>query len=97
VAFSPAGNNVAITHGSTPFVTAYPFTTAFGTKYANPASLPAGGGNGVAFSRSGSSIAIGHVNSPYISAYPFSNSGFGTKYANPASLPAFDGRGVDFA
>ena len=95
------GNNlfatsfVVITHNTTPFVTAYPWSSGFGTKYANPATLPAGTGNGVAFSPSGNDVVIAHNTTPFVTAYPWS-SGFGTKYANPTTLPAGTGRGVAF-
>jgi hypothetical protein len=80
---------------STPFVTAYPWSSGFGTKYSNPATLPANNGLGVDFTTAGDAIAVAHYTSPFISAYPWS-SGFGTKYANPATLPANGGKGVAF-
>ena len=42
---------VAIAHATVPNVSAYPWddATGFGTKYANPATLPTGTGRGVAF------------------------------------------------
>ena len=88
---------VAVAHTSSPFITAYPWSSSgFGTKYANPATLPASTGNGLAFSPDGSAIAVAHGVTPFISAYPWSSSGFGTKYANPATLPASSGIGVAF-
>ena len=85
---------VAVAHNNSPRVSAYPFSAGFGTKYANPATLPASNGNGVAFTAG--SIAVAHNNTPFVSAYPFS-AGFGTKYANPATLPDSDGNGVAFS
>ena len=41
---------LAVAHGTTPFVTAYPWSAGFGTKFTNPGTLPAGAGYGVAFS-----------------------------------------------
>jgi len=38
--FSPNGNDITIGHTGTPFISAYPRSAGFGTKYANPASLP---------------------------------------------------------
>lgn len=76
---------------------AYPWSSSgFGTKYANPTTLPTGTGFGVAFSPDGSAIAIAHTASPFVSAYPWSGSGFGTKYANPTTLPTGAGYGVAF-
>jgi hypothetical protein len=86
---------LAVGHNTSPFITAYPWLAGFGTKYANPATLPAGTGNGVAFSPSGNDIAVAHSTTPLISAYPWS-SGFGTKYANPATLPTGTGNAVAF-
>ena len=37
-----------ISHDTSPFVTAYPWSSGFGTKYADPATLPAGNANDVA-------------------------------------------------
>jgi hypothetical protein len=80
---------LAVGHSNSPYVTVYPWSSSgFGTKFANPATLPAGTGLGVAFSPAGTEIAISHVNTPYITAYSWSVSGFGTKFANPATLPA---------
>jgi len=42
--------DIAVAHDSSPFVSAYPFSAGFGTKYADPATLPTGTGRGVAFS-----------------------------------------------
>jgi hypothetical protein len=90
---------IAVAHSSTPFITAYPWSssTGYGTKYANPASLPPGAGNGVAFSPAGNAIAVAHTTTPFISAYLWSSTtGFSTKYSNPATLPAGIGRAVAF-
>jgi hypothetical protein len=96
VAFSLAGTEIAVSHSTTPFITAYPWSVAgFGTKYADPATLPTGSGWGVAFT--GADIAVSHNTSPFITAYPWSSAGFGVKYTNPASLPAGTGNGVAFS
>ena len=87
---------IAIAHDTSPYISVYPWASGFGTKYADPATLPTGNGAGVAFSSSVPAIAIAHNTSPYISVYPWS-SGFGTKYANPATLPTGVGRGVAFS
>ena len=88
---------IAVGHDTTPYITAYPWSSSgFGTKFANPATLPTGQGNGVAFTASGDAIAVAHGISPNITAYPWSNSGFGTKFANPATLPTDSGNGVAF-
>jgi hypothetical protein len=100
VAFTPAGDAIAVSHAITPFITAYPWSgsTGFGAKYTDPATLPTGTAQGVAFSPAGDAIAVGHGTTPFITAYPWNSStGFGTKYANPATLPASTGNGVTFS
>jgi hypothetical protein len=99
VAFAPDGNAIAVSHATSPRVTAYPWSAAgFGTKYTNPATLPAGEGLAVAFSPASDAIAVSHSNSPYITVYPWSSStGFGTKYADPATLPNNNSYSVSFS
>ena len=99
VAFSPAGDTIAVSHTSTPYVSVYPWSiSGFGVKYANPATLPTGSGNGVNFAPDGNAIAVAHSTTPFISVYSWSSiTGFGSKYANPATLPASVGRNVAFS
>ena len=90
---------IAVGHNASPYITAYPWSTSgFGTKYANPATLPAGA-NAVAFSPSGNAMALGEYGpfSSYIGAYPWSASGFGTRYANPATQPGLPQAQADAA
>jgi hypothetical protein len=85
---------IAIAHGTSPLVSAYPWSASgFGTKFANPGTLPAGNGNSVAFSPAGTEIAIAHTTTPFVSAYPWSASGFGKKLTNPGTMPASTGYG----
>jgi sugar lactone lactonase YvrE len=73
VAFSPAGDALAVAHISSPYITAYPWSASgFGTKYTNPATLPAGEGNGVAFSPAGDALAVAHASS-LITVYPWNS------------------------
>ena len=53
-------NTIAVAHNTTPFIAAYPWApgSGFGTKYANPATLPASTGNDVVFSPSGNDILL---------------------------------------
>jgi hypothetical protein len=91
--YSVASNSVTpislvlMANTPSPYVTAYPFSgSGFGTKYSNPATLPAGFGTGTAYNRQTNTIVVAHGTSPFISAYPFDTStGFGTKFANPAT------------
>ena len=94
-----ANSQIALAHNGTPFVSVYNWLeNNFGSKYANPATLPGGTGNGVVFNAAGTDIAIAHTNTPYITVYPWSNSaGFGTKYSNPATLPTANGLSVAFS
>ena len=89
-------SDIAVAHGTSPYVTVYPWSSGFGTKYSNPGTLPAGTGRSVAFSLSGNDIAVAHVSSPFIIAYPWSSSGFGTEYTSPGTLPASNAYGVAF-
>jgi hypothetical protein len=84
-------SSVLISHGTTPFVTAYNWTygSGFGTKYADPASSIGGAGIGMGFNPNQSAIVIGTNATPYINAYAWTkNAGFGTKYSNPSTLPS---------
>lgn len=90
--FNPDGDIVAFASagtGATPFLYAIPWdnSTGFGSKYADPASVP-GAGLSCAFTPAGDAILIAQTASPFIAGYPFSKvGGFGAKYSNPASLP----------
>jgi hypothetical protein len=50
VAFSRAGDAIAIAHANTPFISAYPWSVSgFGTKFSDPGTLPPATARGVAF------------------------------------------------
>ena len=75
-----------------PYVNAWSWSnsTGFGSKYANPSTLPAtgtGNGRSLAFRVNNSAIAVGpnFSGASGIEAYLFSGAGFGTKYSDPAS------------
>ena len=87
---------IAVAHFSTPFISTYPWSAGFGTKYADPSTLPPSTGRGVSFNSTGTAIAVAHDITPFISAYPWSV-GFGTKYANPSTLPTSTGNSVSFS
>ena len=98
IAFSPDGNDIAVAHASSPYISVYPWSSGFGTKYSNPSTLPPNLGKGVAFSPDGTDIAVCHLDSPYVSVYPWtSGTGFGTKYSNPSTLPPADAANVAFS
>ena len=89
-------STLAVAHDVTPFISVYPWSAGFGTKYANPSTLSTGNSIGVSFNPSGTAIAVAHATSPFISTYPWS-AGFGTKYANPSTLPTGTGADVSFS
>lgn len=80
--------NVAIGLAVTPWIGAYTYTgSGWGTRFANPATLPTGTARGVRWDGN-SNVILGHFVAPFVTAYAWS-SGFGTKFANPSpSLPA---------
>jgi len=88
---------LAVAHSTSPFVTAYPWSNSgFGTKFANPSTLPAGNGTGVDFHPDGTAIAVTHSTSPFVTAYAWSANGFGNKYSNPVILPTGTTTAVKF-
>jgi hypothetical protein len=93
---TPINLIVGALNGS-PYTVAYPWSGGFGTRYSNPATLPAGISYGAAFNRQTNTMAICHDNLPRITTYPFTVSGgYGTKFADPATLPAGRSLGVSF-
>lgn len=89
--------DLAVTASATPFVVAYPFSasTGYGTRYANPGTLPTGQGIGLSFNPAGTALAVSHGVTPFVTAYPWS-AGFGTKYADPVSNPSNQVNAVAF-
>ena len=47
--FSSDGNDIFIAHSSSPYISAYPWSSGWGTKYGNPSTLPTGTGRSIAF------------------------------------------------
>jgi len=88
---------VAHAQSTTPFIMAHAWDnhTGFGSKFSDPASLPAGGGQSVIWNAAGDTIAIAHTTTPFVTVYPWS-SGFGTKYADPSTPPAGNATDVAF-
>ena len=89
---------VAIAHYDSPYISVYPWETGtgFGTKFANPSTLP-NIVKAVAFSPDGANIAVVGAYSPYVYVYPWSSDGFGTKYSDPSTLPAGSSMSVAFS
>ena len=92
IKFSPDGSAVAMATSASPYIYVYKWSASgFGTRYANPTTLPPDKAFSVGFSRDGSAIAVGHFTSPSVTVYSWNNaSGFGAKYANPTTLPPGD-------
>jgi hypothetical protein len=90
--YNTSGNTVFVTGGLATGIAAWPATTTgFGTRYANPATLPGGTCFAAEASPDNSVVLVyGGLNAsgaPRIHAYAWTTaSGFGTKYANPAVL-----------
>lgn len=92
IKWSPDGTTVVVASSTSPFVYAYPWSAGFGTKYADPVTLP-GSVFMLAWSPDGAYIGGAHQTTPFVSVYPWS-AGFGARVANPASLPANNGRSI---
>jgi hypothetical protein len=88
LAFSPLGNAVVASVGSSPYIVAYSFTSAgFGTKFSNPSTLPGANASTIVFAPDASAIICIDSTYPHVSAYAWSSAGFGTKYSNPSAIP----------
>jgi hypothetical protein len=91
VTFHPNGNAVVGGKWQTPFTAAYSWSGGFGTKYADPGTLPPDNfWRRPAFTEAGNVVALSGS-----AVYTWSTSGFGTKFANPAT--AFTDFTVDVA
>ena len=95
-AFSFDGDYAFCSDGTSPYIAAFPFNSSsgFGTKKANPATLPTGAVTSIDTQEE--EVVLSLVTSPYVSAYPFISS-WGTKYADPATLPTGVGQDVSFS
>lgn len=89
--------NVFAATNSTPYINAYKFSsnTGFGTKYANPSSLPPNQSYDINISADNSLVGIVGLGSPYVQVYNWSE-GFGTKYADPSPAIPLYGFAVAF-
>jgi WD40 repeat protein len=85
--FSPSGNVIIQGFSLSPFVYAYPWSSAgFGTRFANPSSPPTSTVQSVIFSGSGSQVIMGVPSSPGIYIYVWNN-GFTLNYSTVTSSP----------
>lgn len=92
VCWHPSSQFVAAACATTPFIYVFPHTrVAFGTKLADPGTLPPGAAFGCAFSPFGDYLAVQSNTTPFIRTYAFSVASGGTigaPAANPGTLPA---------
>lgn len=85
VSFSYDSATIAVSSSSSPYISVYPWNPGFGTKYANPATLPASGTSTV-FNNDKTKLVVGADITPFIYMYNWSL-GFGTKVSDPGSIP----------
>ena len=80
---------LALASTSSPYANVYSWdsATGFGTKYANPTTLPTDYGSSVCFSPDGYSVIFAMNSYPGLAAYAWNVNGFGTKYADPGTAP----------
>lgn len=69
--FSPNGDFVLASHITTPFISVFPWTGAFGAQVPNPVILPPDNATHAVWSPSGEVVASSHFDSPFVSAWPF--------------------------
>jgi len=84
---------VAMSGSTTPYLEAWPWSAGFGSKYADPGTLPEADCYSIAFTPSKAAVIVGINASPYIGAWHFA-SGWGSRYSNPASLPTLMGNAL---
>jgi hypothetical protein len=92
VSFHPSGNAIFMANASTPFIHAYAWNSAtgFGTKYANPSTLPTDGNSAkIAINPAGDAVAVSNLfGAERLNVYAWNNAtGFGTRFSNPATIP----------
>jgi hypothetical protein len=79
--FNAAGNIIFSAGSSSPYIFAHAWSAGWGSKYANPATLPSNFVDSLAFSPAGNSVIIS-VAGNNIQGWSWSN-GWGAKYADP--------------
>lgn len=84
LSFNPTASALVFGSNAAPFINAYPVTTAWGTKYGNPASLPSQK-TAPTFAPNGNSIVF--MDGTNVCAYPWS-AGFGTKISAASGISA---------
>jgi len=86
--WSADGAYIFVCGNATPFLAAFPFTgTGFGSKVADPASLPSGTQFNLKLNPAGTYLAGCGAVSPYINVWAWTGTAWGTKSSNPGTLP----------
>jgi hypothetical protein len=100
VAFTPAGDAIAVTFDDTPGIVVYSWddATGFGVQYSDPATEAPIGSDDLAFSPAGDAIASTDIFEPgvYVCSWD-SATGFGAKYTDPSTALTSSGRAVAFS
>lgn len=86
LSFSLDNNYLAVSHGTSPYITIYSRSGDTFTKVTNPSSLPSTVSYCCEYDPTGIYLAAGHSSSPYITIYKRSGDTH-TKLTNPATLP----------
>ncbi len=99
VCFSKDTRAVFFALAATPYVQGANInkTGVMASLFGNPATLPAGQGNGVDVHPSNTYVAVAHNTTPFMTIYPFTGQAFGTKLANPSTLPANNCYSIQFS
>ena len=63
-------SDIAAAHGTSPFVSVYPWSPGYGMKYADPPTAIPSFSIGVTFSPDATDIVVGHIGGTLVSAYP---------------------------
>ncbi len=97
VAFNPTGTVIMFSHGTSPRLRAFQFSTStgIGTQYTDPTTVLPGSALRIQFSPDGTKLYLAHATTPFISVYEWDDTnGFGAKLTNPVVLPASSGQYV---
>lgn len=98
LAFSPAGDAVAVGCNNSPYMQVYAFSaaTGFGTKYANPATSTGSRVLAMEWSPTGTEILMSRLTPDALCFYRWSGAGFGTFHTDPNTATASDMKHIIF-
>ena len=90
-------SSISICGNTTPFTQTYTWASGFGTKYANPSTLPTTYCYGVAYNSTNSAVAIGSNSTYFSEVYAWNlTTGYGTKYSSSTASLGSTGNAVTF-